>query len=364
VNCRSEQSEESSTLKENVGLNKMITVVIPAYNEDIIIEDNIYIVKQYLESLPDNYQWELILVDDGSKDNTGIIMERLSSANSNIRVYHHKTNCGIGMALKTGFKEALGDIIVTLDADLSYSTEHIYKLLQKMEETNADIVSASCYARGGKVENVPFNRAIVSKIGNQLLSYAMGGNITVATCIVMAYKADVIKSMDLTSDDKDLTPEILYKAITLGLRIEEVPATLKWSDRKLNREKVRKRKSKFKLKRNVITHFFILLWSRPFMLFLTFGLVMFIVGFFELGLLVYRFIVDMNTRILDQSFNQSLILSARYIISKYTPSLILTGVMLILGIQFISLGFIAIQAQRNFKELYHLIYTSIRNKKI
>ena len=342
---------------------KKITIVVPAYNEGIIIEDTVYKVTQFLENLSDKYPWELILVDDGSKDNTGMIMDQLALTNDKMRVYHHRKNFGIGMALKTGFKNASGDIIITLDADLSYSTEHIPRLIQRMEETDADIVSASCYAPGGKVENVPFKRAVMSRIGNMLLSRAIGGNVTVVTCLVMAYKADAIKSLDLLSDDKDLSPEILYKAITLGLRIEEIPATLKWSDKKLNRAKQQKRKSKFKLKKTVITHLFLLLWSKPFVLFLIFGATMFVLGLFEFGLLLYRFIISMNSYT-DSSFNQSLILAARYIISKYTPSLILTGILLILGIQFSSLGFLAVQAQRNFNELYHIIYNSIRNRKM
>jgi glycosyltransferase involved in cell wall biosynthesis len=341
---------------------KKVTVIIPAYNEEVLIEDTVNKVKQALDEMSNKYPWELILVDDGSKDKTGAIMDKLAFTDSHISVVHHKANYGIGRALKTGFKEASGDIIITLDADLSYSIEHIEKLLRKMEETDADIVSASCYAPGGKVENVPFKRALMSRIGNILLTHAMGRNITIATCMVMACKREAIKSLDLVSDDKDLTPEMLYKAIKLGLRIEEIPATLRWSNSKLNKAKMKKRGSRFKLRKNTITHLFILFWSRPFMLFLIPGITMFILGLLEAGLIVYRFIAFINVRAMDLSFNQSMILGARDVISQYTPSLILTGGLLVLGIQFVSLGFLAIQAQRNFNELYHLIHRSIQKK--
>lgn len=339
---------------------KRVTVIIPAYNEEVIIEDTVHKVRQALDERSNKYPWDLILVDDGSKDKTGAIMDKLAFADSHINVVHHKSNYGIGKALKTGFREASGDIIITLDADLSYSIEHIDRLLRKMEETDADIVSASCYMPGGKVENVPFKRALMSRIGNKLLSHAMGGGITVATCMVMACKREAIKSLDLISDDKDLTPEMLYKAIRLGLRIEEIPATLRWSNNKLDKAKAKKRESKFKLKRATLTHLFILFWSRPFIIFLIPGISMFILGLLETGLILYRFISFIDAHAMNLSFNQSLILAARDVISKFTPSLILTGALLVLGVQFISLGFLAIQAQRNFNELYHLIHTSIQ----
>jgi hypothetical protein len=190
----------------------------------------------------------------------------------------------------------------------------------------------------------------------------MGRNITVATCIVMACKKDAIKSLDLISDGKDLTPEMLYKAIKLGLRIEEIPARLKWDNGKLKIAKGRKRESKFKLKSTTLTHLFILFWSRPFILFLIPGITMLIIGLLETGLILYRFITLIVTYATNLSFNESLILAAREVISRFSPTIILTGGLLVIGIQFLSLGFLAIQAQKNFNELYHLVHTSIRMK--
>jgi len=341
---------------------KKVTVVVPAYKEESIIEDTVDKITQAMVEISDKYRWELLLVDDGSRDNTGAIIDKLALTNDKIRVVHHKINYGIGKALKTGIKEASGDIAVVLDADLSYSTEHIARLLQKMEETDADIVSASCYAPGGKVENVPFKRAFMSRIGNALLSRAIGGGITVVTCIVMACKLDAIRSLDLVSDDKDINPEIFYKAVTLGLRIEEIPATLRWSEKKAGKS-TRVRKSKFRYRKNTSTHLFILFWSRPFILFYVLGMIMFVFGLFEAGLLTYRFTVSISSYAETSSLYQSVILASRYIISRYTPTFILASALLVFGIQFLSLGFLAMQSQRNFNELYHLIHVSMRKEK-
>ena len=89
---------------------------------------------------------------------------------------------------------------------------------------------------------------------------------------------------------------------------------------------------------------------------------MFILGMFEAGVLLYRLIAGIVAHTAQLPFGQSLVRAARDIISNFTPSLILTGVFLVLGFQFVSLGFLAMQAQRNFSELYHLIHTSVRKK--
>lgn len=335
-----------------------VTIIVPGYNEEAIIENTAKEIIRYLEgNLPEKYDWELVLVNDGSKDKTGILMDGITAQNDSVKAVHHPTNYGRGKAVKTGVHAASGDIIVTLDADLSYSPDHVLKMLQKLEETDADIVCASCYAPGGKVENVPFKRAFLSKVGNKLFGIAFGNETTVATCIVRAYKADVIKSMDLISDDKDLHPEILFKAITLGLKIEEIPATLRWSDQKLQESSnAPRRTSKFKLKKTTVTHLFILFWSRPFVLFLIPGMLMLLLGGIETAVLTYHFVKLVVA-------GNNLAIASRQMISDFTPTFILTGVLVIIGFQFFSIGFLAMLVQRNFGELYHLIHTSLRQGK-
>lgn len=171
---------------------KRVSVIIPAYNEEVVIRDTVQSVTEALEGLSNAYQWKLLLVNDGSRDNTGAVMEELASLNRGIKVLHHRTNCGRGKALKTGFEAASGDIVITLDADLSYSAEHISQMVEKME---ADIVLASCYAPGGRVEKVHFVRALMSRIGNAPRYRALGGDLTVATCVISAQKREALPSL-------------------------------------------------------------------------------------------------------------------------------------------------------------------------
>ena len=107
----------------------LVSIVIPAFNEEIIIERNIGLLYDYLETIVDDYRWEIIIVNDGSSDNTGALADSLAQKHDNLKVYHHITNRNLGTAMRTGFKNTNGDYVVVLDIDLSYAPEHIGRLL-------------------------------------------------------------------------------------------------------------------------------------------------------------------------------------------------------------------------------------------
>src|SRR5258705_697900 len=127
-----------------------ISIVLPCYNEEAILQANLNTVIDYLESKSQKYQWEIIIIDDGSVDKTGDIAEEFEKQKDNIKVIHHPVNLNLGNALKTGFLHSKGDIVVVLDVDLSYSVEYIEKMVDKLIEKSADIVLASPYMKGGK----------------------------------------------------------------------------------------------------------------------------------------------------------------------------------------------------------------------
>ena len=153
-------------------IKPFISIVLPCYNEEAILSANINVIVSYLESKSFKYDWELVIINDGSKDKTGEIANEFSNQNNNIRVIHHPTNLNLGNALKTGFKNAKGDIIVVMDIDLSYSVEHIEKLVDKLVATSSDIIIASPYMPGGKVTNVPFTRKMMSRWVNRFMRIA------------------------------------------------------------------------------------------------------------------------------------------------------------------------------------------------
>ena len=199
-----------------------VSLVVSAYNEAAVVERNLVKLCQYMKSLEDEYQWELIFVNDGSTGETGELAEAFATTRPNMHVFRHMTNFGVGQAFKLAFEHCRGDYIVTLDMDLSYSPDHIRKLLTKIRESGAKIVVASPYMKGGAVSNVPWLRRILSVCANRFLARTAKGNLSTLTSMVRAYDGKFVKSLNLRSLGMEVNPEVIYKAKLLHARIEEV----------------------------------------------------------------------------------------------------------------------------------------------
>lgn len=245
-----------------------ISVIIPMYNEEKNVKSTLDEVLKLLKAK--FKKWEVIVVDDGSTDQTKKIAEKMASLNPALKVISYQPNQGRGKALREGFKVASGEVIVTIDADLSYSSEHILKLVKVLrEEPKTDIVIGSPYASEGKVVGVPLTRLFWSKYGNKFLSLIMPGNLTTYTGILRAYRKSVLDSLELQSTDKDIHLEILSKALALGYHAREIPATLE--ARKMG-------KSKFRLSATVISHILFSLFEKPALFFSFLGLIFILFG--------------------------------------------------------------------------------------
>ena len=206
-----------------------MSVLIPAYNEAAIIERTLSTVRDHLSTRPDARPWEMLVVDDGSTDGTGDLAEAFAAGDERIRVLRHRTNFGLGQALRYGFAQAKGDVVVTLDADLTYSVDHIDRLLDAFEQTGAKIVVASPYAHGGVTTRVPFRRLLPSRVANVLLAAAANAHISTYTGMVRAYDTRFLRSLNVRAMGMDVNAEILRQAQILRARIVEIPAHLDWS---------------------------------------------------------------------------------------------------------------------------------------
>jgi len=226
-----------------------LSVVIPAYNEDAIIEQSVKKMVQVLDR--GKYNWELIVVDDGSTDRTGKILDSLKKKYRKLVVLHHKVNRGRGGAIKTGFAAATGDYVFVSEADLRWDPKTLLpKMLKKMEEEDADIVTASPFLPGGGYVAVPRYRIFLSNVGNKLFSFAMGKKLTFFTGSTRLYKKKILDSIDMVSDEKDLHLEIISKARDSGYKICEVPGTINWTPPK----GTVRRKTTTKIKKAAIKH--------------------------------------------------------------------------------------------------------------
>jgi dolichol-phosphate mannosyltransferase len=290
-----------------------LSIVIPMFNEAENAEATIDRVEEALASFDGAY--EIVAVNDGSLDNTLEILKKKTVKDRRVGVLSHSKNFGRGMALRTGFKASRGEIVVSMDADLSYDPRYIIDFVEALKkELDIDFIIGSPYMPGGGVRNVPFHRLWISKLGNKILRFAMPNHIYTSTGIFRAYRRKVLDSIELESDGKEIHLEILSKAIALGFRAKEIPAVL------TNRKKGR---SKFRFRKTTISHLAFSVFEKPMLIFGFIGILTLGIGFL-IGLYVayLRFL------------------------GTLTPGrpLITFAILLILGgIQILSFGFIAIQ---------------------
>jgi len=335
-----------------------ISIVIPAFNEADTIQNVLDELEKYMYGYTENNDWEILVINDGSTDNTMEVLNDIRKSKNWLKVIDMVFNYGRGRALRKGLQEASGDIIISLDADLSYAPYHIEKFVNKIENENADIVLASAYGENGTVSNVPLNRLWISRLGNKVLSYMFGGNISVLTCLARAYKREFIRRLDLHSDDKEIHLEILYKTRMLGGKIMEIPADLHWPENKLSKIESgqKKRRSTLKFKKTSYSHIFFALLNKPGFIFRVPGYMLLVIS-----LIVYS--VTFRVILLDIAGGKNAYYAIRDSMLTAAPSWLTATVSFVLGVQFLTLGFLTFQNKRNYEELYKTLNTILSEQR-
>ncbi len=350
-----------------IGLGRdrnFVSVVVPAYNESLILEDNLARLCSYLELLEDEYRWELIVVNDGSSDDTGDLADAFASRYNNVYVVHHEVNAGLGQALRSGFEYAQGDYVVTLDLDLSYAPEHIERLLTKIRRSNAKIVVASPYMEGGKVSNVPWLRKWLSVWANRFLAVAARRNVATFTGMVRVYDAEFLDTMNFRSRGMEINPEAIHKAMMIGEKVEEIPAHLNWQThkvRKASQPKAR-RKSSMKILRHTWDIFFYGFVFRPVMFFIIPSLVFFLLAIYSnawAAIHIWYKYWELAATTPFPDPTDAIALAFQ----RYPHTFVIGGMLLMLSIQLFSLGVLAAQSKRYFEEVFYLGTSVYRNNR-
>lgn len=206
------------------------TVVVPSYNEASTLRANIEAIRSFLaERTPLALPWTIVIVDDASNDESARIAVELAREDVRITVVRRGSNGGVDAAIRSGVEAALGDAIVVLDADLSYRASIVGVLMETLVREEAEVVVASAYAPGGKVNHVPKARAVLSRWANRFLSYAVHERVHTLTCIVRAYRTDSLRALLARNRRTDMSHGLLLAALKDGLCVREVPAELEWS---------------------------------------------------------------------------------------------------------------------------------------
>jgi dolichol-phosphate mannosyltransferase len=198
----------------------LLTIVVPAWNE----ADNLRRYSSELLPVLERLQmpYEVVIVDDGSTDDTRRIAEAMGPA---VRVVSHEQNRGLGAAIRTGFAAARGELVVTLDADLTFSPLLIGQLLERFQRGDVDVVTGSPKL-AGYGEDIPSYRIVISRVATLVYSTILGTWVTAVSPIFRLYRRDDLNELDLKSVGFDINAEILFALLKKGKRLAEIPAPL------------------------------------------------------------------------------------------------------------------------------------------
>jgi len=196
-----------------------LSVVIPVYNEEKFISTTI---QRVLNVTLENLSIELVVVDDGSKDQTVEILQQLAITHPEIKVFQQPVNMGKGAALRRGFQEATGDIVLIQDADLEYDPSDYPILLKPILDGKADVVYGSRFL-GGPHRVLYFWHYVGNQFLTLLSNIMTNINLTDMETGYKVFRSDVIKQIPLKSNRFGFEPEITAKVARRGFRIFETP---------------------------------------------------------------------------------------------------------------------------------------------
>ena len=216
-------------------IDKKVSIILPTYNERENIGKLLAGVRTAMGKT--GLRYEVLVIDDNSTDGTGEAVKKIASQ-MHARLISRKSKLGIGAAYKKGVEESSGQIVVTMDADLSHDPAVIPLMLREIEHGN-DIVIGSRYVRGGEIEKWSIHRRTVSKIAGMFAKLLLGLKTNDLTTGYRAYTKSalrIIKFNELTSDGYSILMEAVFRAERANLRIREIPIT--FYDRKGGRSKL------------------------------------------------------------------------------------------------------------------------------
>ena len=308
---------ESSRLPDSGGQSPVeISLVVPLYNE----EQNLKLLHREITKALRNLgrRYEIVFVDDGSTDGSTAVLEGLAAADPAVEVVRLRRNFGKAVALSAGFKEACGDIIITMDADLQDNPAEIPRFVAGVE-SGYDLISGWKYRRRD-----PLPKTVSSKLFNRVVSVATGLALHDFNCGFKAYSRKLVDELQIYGELHRYIPALAYGD---GFRVTEI---------KVEHRPRRYGKSKYGLERytrgllDLLTVLFITRYMRkPLHLFGSVGLILVLLG---LGINAYLAVLWFMGNAIG-----------------HRPLLTLGVLLMVLGVQFVSTGLLGEMMARSQK---------------
>ena len=192
-----------------------VSVFFPAYNDAGTIASLVILAQMTVRRYTDDY--EVIVVNDGSPDHTGELLDEMARVNSWLKVVHHKTNKGYGGALRTGFETASKDLVLYTDGDAQYDPREFALLLEAYSD-NVDFVNGYKISR-----NDPLHRKIIGRVYHHFVKLAFGLKIRDVDCDFRLMRKSIFDKVKLTRSSGVICVELMKKVHDFNFRIAQVP---------------------------------------------------------------------------------------------------------------------------------------------
>jgi glycosyltransferase involved in cell wall biosynthesis len=191
-----------------------ISAVLPAYNEELALATTVRDLRAALQSI--GRPFEILIVNDGSRDGTGTLADRLATEDPAVRPLHHAQNRGYGAALKTGFAAARGEWVFLMDADGQFDPGQLPTFVAAT--SRADFILGYRHPRAD-----PGHRTLFAKAWAALMSALLGVGVRDIDCAFKLMRRSYLSVLALEAGGAFLSAEMLGKARRIGARFEEIP---------------------------------------------------------------------------------------------------------------------------------------------
>jgi glycosyltransferase involved in cell wall biosynthesis len=195
-----------------------LTVFFPMWNEEEYIGRAVGAAREACESLiaaGEIEDFEILIIDDASTDDTGKIADAMAAADRRVRVVHHPKNRKLGGALKTGYAEAAGELVLYSDADLPFDMDELGKACRVLRHYEADIVSAYRFDRTGE----GYVRVVYSAIYNSLVRWLFGVRLRDINFAFKLTRRQVFDKVTLESEGSFIDAELIVRAMRHGYKV-------------------------------------------------------------------------------------------------------------------------------------------------